>query len=302
MRATVIHNPSAGDGKLGTDDLLALVRQAGITPAYCEAKDPQLPEMLRRPAELLVVAGGDGTVAKVLARLPDRSMPVTILPAGTANNVARTFAIDGSFPDLIAGWSGAVRRRLAIGSARAAWGARRFVEAAGVGALAAGMKAAAELDAPAGERAQRARDALRRALAAARPLGTVVTVDGEALPGKLLLVEIMNIPYAGSGLELAPGADAGDGLLDVVTLEEGGRDAMLAWLGEPQPSGPPPVQTRRGAGIAFDWTGEPLHLDDEFPEAPQRPGRVELTLEPERVTILVPAARANAGVAGWRSA
>ncbi|MEK0083130.1 diacylglycerol/lipid kinase family protein [Benzoatithermus flavus] len=290
MRVTVIHNPSAGDGDLSRDDLLELVWQAGLTPTYGEAKDPQLAALLRQPAEFVAAAGGDGTVAKLVLALEDRSVPVAILPAGTANNIARSFGIGGPAPIVIDGWAGAMRRRLRVGHAAGPWGSERFVEAVGIGALAAAMAAAAGMPAPTGERMARAREALRRALEEARPLEAAVTIDGEALPGDLLLVEVMNIPYAGSGLKLAPQADPGDELLDVVALEAGQRGAMLAWLAEPEPSSPAPVSVRRGRTVGFMWAGEPLHLDDEFPRTPEQPGRVELGLEAEPVIVLVPAA------------
>jgi diacylglycerol kinase family enzyme len=287
MRVTLVHNASAGDGNLTADELLALLRQAGCTPTYAKAKAPDLPELLRQPAELIAVAGGDGTVGKVATQLPDRSVPLTILPLGTANNIARTFKIGGEIGPLVDGWRGAVRRRLSVGTASGPWGRRRFVEATGVGAFAQAMAAIAGIEVPAGERAQRAHDIFRDTLGQARPLDAAVTVDGEAVDGNFLIVEAMNIAFAGSGIPFVPEADPGDDFLDVVLIEAAQRAAVLAWRDAPMAT-PLPGLVRRARKVTFDWHGQPLHLDDSFPEAPARPARVELALEPEPITILVP--------------
>ena len=53
-------------------------------------------EALAQAEGLVVVAGGDGTVGKVIAQMPDRGVPVAILPLGSANNIARSFNVAGA--------------------------------------------------------------------------------------------------------------------------------------------------------------------------------------------------------------
>ena len=117
MRVTVIHNPSAGEGRTSADELHAALQRAGIKASYCPPGDPGLLAALSAPADLVAIAGGDGTVARVATRLPDRGVPVTILPLGTANNIARTFGIESNLSDLVAGWRDAAERRLDVGVA-----------------------------------------------------------------------------------------------------------------------------------------------------------------------------------------
>jgi len=93
MRATVIHNPAAGDGNLPTDELLACVRAAGLVPTCVDSKDPDLAAALNRPADLVVVAGGDGTALRAVAQLAHPEVPLLIVPLGTANNIASTFNV-----------------------------------------------------------------------------------------------------------------------------------------------------------------------------------------------------------------
>jgi hypothetical protein len=54
-----------------------------------------------------------------------------------------------------------------------------------------------------------------------------------------LQVQVLNIAYAAAGLPLAPQADPGDDLLDVVVVEERHRAEMVGWLEEPEPRGRP---------------------------------------------------------------
>ena len=59
----------------------------------------------RRQFQLVLAAGGDGTVAEVMAAAHQRGMPIGIVPRGTANIVARELGLP-------AGWRSATRRAL----------------------------------------------------------------------------------------------------------------------------------------------------------------------------------------------
>ncbi len=99
MRATLFHNPSAGH-KAEKDDILAAMKLAGFDVRYVSVKGDDVEEALEKKAGLIVIAGGDGTIAEVLTRLPNRSVPVALLPLGTANNIARSLGIAGTPQEL----------------------------------------------------------------------------------------------------------------------------------------------------------------------------------------------------------
>ncbi len=61
--------------------------------------------LARRDFHLVLAAGGDGTVAEVMAAAHQRSLPMGIVPLGTANIVARELGLP-------AGWRRATRRVL----------------------------------------------------------------------------------------------------------------------------------------------------------------------------------------------
>ena len=66
-----------------------------------------------------------------------RGVPVTVLPMGTANNIARTFGLlDRPFEELVQGWENARRIKLGHGRRQGTWGERYFIEGLGEGLFA----------------------------------------------------------------------------------------------------------------------------------------------------------------------
>ena len=96
MRITLMHNPKAGDAEHGRKELMAALTNAGHQATYQSTKQSDYKKALRKPTDLVLAAGGDGTVAKVGCRLIDTGIPLSVLPLGTANNLARSLGFVGS--------------------------------------------------------------------------------------------------------------------------------------------------------------------------------------------------------------
>src|SRR5205085_3660379 len=124
MRVTLIHNPKAGKGHPTGDELLTLVKEAGHKVLYQSAKEKKSKRALQTSADLIAVAGGDGTTRKVATRLAGSSVPITILPLGTANNIAKSLGINGTLEQLVAGWDEGRRRQIDVGIVCAPWARR----------------------------------------------------------------------------------------------------------------------------------------------------------------------------------
>ena len=134
-RATLVHNEKAGDKRHDRAALVQLLERGGYTVSYFAAKECDLAEALGQPAEVIVSAGGDGMVARVVAHARSDGPPIAILPLGTANNIANSLEIDGSLDDLVASWQGARARPYYPLSASGPWGVRRLIEGIGFGAF-----------------------------------------------------------------------------------------------------------------------------------------------------------------------
>ena len=290
MRATLFHNPTAGGGKFTKKELVTALRLGGLNPRYSSTKGSRFKKELARAENLVVVAGGDGTVAKVIAQLPDRHVPVAILPLGSANNIARSFGVAGAPYELAEILHPLYWQKLSMGIVRGPWGRRRFVEAVGLGPLARMMKK------PSLDRAEGVhsllggRNELRRIMRTAKPLDIDVRIDGKPLPGDILAIEIMNIVYTGPGLPLAPSADPGDRMLEIICVRPSDRKAMTAWIKEPQHRHPP-VSVRRGRRIDIVWRGDPMRVDDDIIDRPDGDATVTVWLERVAAKILVPPPR-----------
>ncbi len=296
MKATLVHNPSAGRGETSREELIDALSKAGYTPVYQSSKVGELTSALAESADLVVVAGGDGTVGKVLTQMPDRRVPVAILPLGSANNIASSFGIGGAVAEIIAGLRGAEQRRLDIGQATGPWGRCWFVEGIGLGAMVRVADKLGQRDCSGPERLVAARRTLRKLLKKGEPDHVEILLDGEALPERNWMAEILNIAYGGPQLLLAPEVDPSDGLLDVLLLEPEQRDEMRRWLAN-EPTGRPPMTHRRGRKVSIRWDGTPLHVDDDLPSPEDGLGAVELELTAEPATILVPPVAGRPGVA-----
>jgi diacylglycerol kinase (ATP) len=95
MRTLLLHNPTAGNGCLSADSLEAALSRSGCLVTACSKHDDSYKAALGKPWDLVAVAGGDGTVAKAARHMPDRNVPLALLPIGTANNVAHSLDLLG---------------------------------------------------------------------------------------------------------------------------------------------------------------------------------------------------------------
>lgn len=306
MRVTLIHNPGAGkQGKGFGDELVAMLRAAGHQVRYRSSKDDGWKRALKKRADLVVVAGGDGTVGRVTRRMVGRGVPVTLLPCGTANNIARTLGlIERPFEELVRGWERARRVKLDVGIAAGPWGERYFIEGVGAGLFADLLaNPASEKEKKRRKRSGGVDGALRRLRDAAErcePLEVAARLDGKDISGRYLLFEAVNLRYVGPNLHLAADSKPGDGCLDVVVVTEAERERLVHYLDtwQENPERLAMLPSVRGARLQIDWPGFALHIDDKLkPTEDARPneiaGLVEARIEDDAVEFLVPARGKN---------
>ncbi|EHL96091.1 diacylglycerol kinase catalytic domain protein [Acetobacteraceae bacterium AT-5844] len=289
MDTILFHNPKAGEEDHAKKALVALLEEAGLKIEVHGTKGQELKKGLKKQRELVLIAGGDGTVGRICRNLTERGRCCAVLPLGTANNLARAL---GSWPSpehFAAGWTKAAHRHLNVAMAEAeneereGFGERRFVESLGFGAFAQAIQDADE----AGEEGVDAgRAVFRQTLSEAPVIHARLRIDDQEHVVETLLVEVMNIALFGPNLPLAPDARPGDGLLDVVLLPPQRREAMLEWLHAPG-SGAPPVETIRGSQVTLYWPGGAIRVDDE-PLEFNGACTITCKVEPAPLTFLVP--------------
>ena len=305
MLTLLVHNPTAGSGDHEKEELLAILRLAGHDVDYMSTKSARFPAALDGGYGLIVIAGGDGTVRKVVTRMQRRDAAVAIFPHGTANNIARSLGMTRDRQAMAIAWREARRSPLDIGIVSGPWGEMPFIEGVGLGALASITNDEVGADFEGDKRILIGRDKFREALAGAEPLQVEIAVDGKPFEGEWLMVEVLNNLYTGPALPLAPRADSGDGLLDVIAVPADRRERMLAWLGAPEDSRPPVVM-RRGAIVSLAWSGRPvLRVDDSPVKIPARKQQAIIQFQPIPLSALssdLPAAKRPAPAKAPRKA
>jgi diacylglycerol kinase family enzyme len=287
MCVTLFHNPGAGKKGHGKDEILAALELADHKVRYVSTKSDKFKSEIEKvDGDFIVAAGGDGTIAEVIAHLGNRKLPIGILPLGTANNIARSLAIAGTPAILVETWNIERTRRLDIGRVDGPHGVSHFVEAVGVGIVPEMLLKAKKMAKEKGALdLQKGRELLRKISKDAKPLDLRIMVDGKKLDGEWLGAEVLNIPYTGPGLPLAPKSELNDGMLDLICFDEESRSKLSSWFETPA-EGPPPGVTRRGRMVSFTWHNAPYRIDDEAYKAQKDGQTVTLTCDEQPVTII----------------
>jgi diacylglycerol kinase (ATP) len=298
MRITLLHNPGAGEDDHAGHSLRSLVARAGHEVTYRSLGQPDWTEALADPGDLVVAAGGDGSVGKVFREVATKGVPVTLFPLGSANNIARTLGIDNDVEALVAGWADGELRRFDLGRATAPWGETLFAEAVGGGIFAdvlvqarAAEQAAGEVEGE--EKIDLGLELMREAIEDLPLARWRVEVDGDDLSDELFAVEVMNTDELGPNFRPAPDADPADGLLDVVCLGTEEQPALLAYFSERLRGLDPPepeMPSRRAARVVLEPpAGVRLHVDDRLWPEDRAPDGGEVVVEPgPSLAVLVP--------------
>ena len=291
MRALLVHNPTAGSGRHSREGLLARLGDAGFsTREFSSKEDAYKAALATGDTDIVIIAGGDGTVGKVVRRISDRTVPVAILPLGTANNVARNLGIAGESETLVPKLRDAPTKRLDVGCASGPWGDRNFLESVGWGALAKVVDVGVP-DSAGEEKIAQGRELFAEILEAAVPSHVSFEVDGHRVEGDFIFVEILNLGMTGPRVTISPSAESGDGLLDVVFLPAARKQEMIDWLRSCPDDAPIPLSEIKAKTATLHWRDGPLRVDDEVFDAPSAATEVHVAIEPEGLQVCVPATK-----------
>jgi diacylglycerol kinase family enzyme len=247
----------------------------------------------------VLAAGGDGTVGKVGRELIDSGIPLSVLPLGTANNLARSLGFIASPEEIITGLEGGKSRAFDVGLARGPWGKRHFFESAGGGLLAdylrdATGKAKKTKKLSEEQEMRRHVSLLRRMLHEYPARKWKMDIDGEDISDDYVLWEAMNIRSVGPVLYLASQAATKDGQLDFVCAREDDRSLLMEYL-DARLAGSRikfPLPLRRFRRLEIVCKNSTLHFDSKvWPPKNQeakRQNEIEITVNPSALVILQP--------------
>ena len=288
IRALLCHNPNAGTKGYDRDSIEAALALGGYDVRYTSVKDDDFAAAMKKNIDLIVTAGGDGTIAKVLTAIPDRSIPVAILPLGTANNFARSLGIAGTPQELVETWDTKHTCPVSLASVTGHWGTSLFVEAYGVGVFAQFLLDAEKGRKPEGaHNLRQGRELLKKAIKRAEPIDIVLRIGEQRKELSVLGIEVCNITFTGPGLPIAATADASDDKLDVVIFDADNRKALMDWIETPL-DGKPPVTNRKVSQVELTFHDAPTRLDDDAYAATGGKHSIDLACDATPVRVVIP--------------
>ena len=274
MRVSLLYNKDAGDA-LPLDLIRYTIAQHGHELVCAVERHTEVERLLEPLPEVVVAAGGDGTVALAARMLAHRGIPLAVLPLGTANNIARSVGIPDSIDDVIGGWETARRVPFDLGVADGVWGRRYLVEGVGGGLI---STAIADMDKrsdgdelPAPSKLAGAIRTIGGVLSRLQPVEWTIVADGARTTGEFLLVEVLNIRSIGPNLLLSPDANPSDGLFRLVMAGEAHRDELARYLRDllDGRDHPPLLTSQRARHVTLEGATD-VHVDDEILSARSR--------------------------------
>lgn len=292
---SVVCNEASGGGKAGRVlPKVARRLQEGIHGAevsivtsrsYEQARDLTRALALQaREGDVVAVMGGDGMAHLGLNACAGTDATLAVIPAGTGNDFARGAGIPRSVMESVEAIVTGTTRVMDL-SRLTNGGDPRYVGAV----VSSGYDA----------RVNRATNDIRmrfgalsygwialRELAGFSPLNYRLVIDGEARELKAMLVAVCNTGIFGGGMQIAPEADAADGLLDVTIIHEASRGKLLRLLPTVYSGGfvtDPVVEQLRARRVEVD--GDGLFLMGDGEEMGDVPATVECVPQCLRVIV-----------------
>lgn len=268
----ILHNPKAGDKDHQKNELVNAVKKGGYSCIYSSIR--QRKWQIDPSVDMILIAGGDGTVRKVVnvllkRTLLDKKLLLSVLPMGTANNIALTLSSPDNLKDLLSRWKRKRVKRVDVGSVHIGTDGNFFLESLGVGLLPKLMKEMGKIKTDnLQSRSEEIRLALHTLLAVSlsyEARQACIIVDNKKIEGKFLLIEVLNICSIGPNLKLAPDADITDGIFEVALLREDQRELFIEYVKNLAfgKEGEGPWQILQGRDIQIQWDGSAVHVDDE---------------------------------------
>jgi diacylglycerol kinase (ATP) len=218
-RIRVLWNPTAGrkggipTNRSSREMLLELLHRHGLGDELIEPGSEQEAAEAARDAvdrgyDVVVAAGGDGTMGLAGRQLIGARTALGILPLGSVMNIPRMLGVPRDLDEAARILADGHVRSIDVGQV----GDRIFYEAAYVG-----MHAAVSRELPMVDKGDYG--AISRSIEAAihyQPSEMRIELDGDrTIETEALLIAVANGPYMGPGLTIAPDASLDDGLFDV---------------------------------------------------------------------------------------
>lgn len=290
-RTSLILNPAAGRGRgnrllpelrrrfsRAPDTEIAVTRAAGDEETAAE-------QALSRGSDTVVVAGGDGTCARVARVILASRSPcrLAIVPCGTGNDFAKMLGVldlpPGRIADLV---EAGIATRVDVGRTNEHY----FLNSCGFGFDASVLAATQRVRFLKGN-AVYILAALRQLLAY-QAVNVAVRTSAGSRSRKLLMLTVSNGGFLGGAFRIAPDASILDGQLDVTSFGDGNiraRIEIFARAFRGTHAALPSVLTERASAMRFEFPEPPMmEVDGELRRAGS--SVVEIECLPQALSVI----------------
>ena len=278
----LIMNPRSGGGKVGRFDLKRKAEDLGAEVFLMDGDEPVdvaavAREAVARGADLLGVAGGDGTQALVAGIAAEHGLPFVVITAGTRNHFALDLGLDREDPAAcLAALSDGVELRVDLGEI----GGQTFVNNASFGAYAEVVESPAYRD----DKIGTTLELLPGLLQGHNGARLVARADGTRIEAPQALL-VANNPYGSGDIAgLGRRFRLDRGILGVVSVTIGSAQQAAGLLRGRHATGLVVLTTKR-IEISTDAPEIPVGIDGE---AVILPAPVVCTIHPGALRVWVP--------------
>jgi diacylglycerol kinase family enzyme len=302
-RPFVVMNPRSGGGKVGRFDLVKRAEERGAEVALLDRPGIDVQQLARdavaRGADLLGVAGGDGTQALVAQIAAEHDIPLMVISAGTRNHFALDLGLDRADPARgLEALSDGVEARIDLGEVNG----RPFVNNASFGAYAEIVENPAYRD----DKARTTLDALPDLMTHRRG-AQLEAVVGDQVVDRPQALLVSNNPYEDGDLAgIGRRARLDRGVLGVIAVRVDTTRQAVALLNGTRQHGvrraeaPEVVVTADVAEVPVGIDGETVRVSAPV-RCVVRPGALRVRLPRDRPGTRPPSVRLDWAVL-WRLA
>ncbi len=293
MKILLMYNPKAGKQNFSLDSTVSRLEESGAEVTSQNTKKKGYHKILKDTFDFVIIAGGDGTVGKVVKRIVENPVPLAILPMGSANNFASSMETDEMISNIILGWKYKDFRNFRIGSANLGKKKKLFLESVGWGLFEKVLSEQKKKKSKKKKGDAKVESGINKMVAKIdemKPSAYDVFLDGLDYSGDYLWIEIMNTHVMGPKLPIAPGANPEDDYLEIVLVKKNDKEKLEQFLSEQKTDENNTFFNSLRAKTIKIGTQESTHIDSDVVSAKKMKTKLgemlEISLLPQSLHII----------------
>ncbi|WP_162339526.1 diacylglycerol/lipid kinase family protein [Cyclobacterium salsum] len=294
MHINLIYNETAGDGSQSIASIVKRLKDHGANVLAFNKKSVDLSNFLMIKCDFLLIAGGDGTVQEVLKKIIQNPVPFAILPLGNANNMAESLNLDDYLGKIVRNWKNKKTTPLSIGYLEQEGKTHYFFESVGWGlfadTLARIKKEKKRWNESPDDKVAFGLKKLKDSINDLKSSHYQIEVDGMDYSGEYVWIEVMNTPFMGPNLHLAPNADPEDQYLDVILIKKAEKEKIERFIEHQKQTDHYRFDLAlKAREVLINFDGS-MHVDDELLERESknrsRQNWLKLCLYPKKLSLV----------------